>query len=529
MNALRALGFVVSLLAVAYSPAQDLKGNPVAEEARLLGAKGFTSGKPTQPSTAAFKPSSSRPMLAAYAKAAGDSKAEQDSFLQAANATMEALEEVMRPYGAKHDAAAALAFTTLILLADKLDSFDPEKGFPVLIETFQKSLETPKVRAATDRQKQDFYEVCVGHATLAIMMSSGATDATKRDAAKRVSEQLLESLLGASPSQFNFSGNRLTLKPKAAPPVVATAGLAPGFTHGQPQGWTEDSGWLIAAAPKADSNDDRSLHAMMRFLPSIPASGNIGDALTKTWATALPTEMAGKAGGMVFRRYVGDGLAAYFICGVGREKTREFDTAFTLYMVDCKTHWQPIVLAQTYHNEFSSVGSGHSEKFTWPTTQKIADQMLATLRCPPAKGLPIATKESLVGDYTFGNGAAQNWVNVYTGATSTTFWSSGGSLKLAANGSFEWSLSVASGAVGATRFQGEKGRGTYTVQGDLLVLKFTWHDPSLSAPPKERRYRIAGVTKFSDGKRITVLLSDLMTVPSLSTMGPGLDWFLAEK
>ncbi len=526
MKAVRIALFALLGFSSVWSSAQSLADNPLLQAGNQIGATGFAPGTVVKPTATAFKPASGRVYLPAYAKLAMDTKERQELFLTVAEGVAKAIEDIAGPLGHKNDAAVALAFTTVVLVAVQTAADVNDKAFPPLIERFQKTLDTANVRQATDRQKQEFYELCVGHAALVLTLASASDGADDEKAVKQVATRLLDSLLGATASQFTIKGTEITLKPSRPAAAATSSGLAPGFTYSKSSRWTETSGWLMKEAVSENSNG-RQAHAMVRFLPAIPAQGNMGDALRKTWAQSLPAEMAGKASGMVFRRYTGDGLVTQFIYGVGREKTREFDTAFTVLMIDCKTHWQPIVLAQTYVNQFSTAGSGQSEQFSWPATQAVAEELFASFRCPTAKGMALASAESLVGNYAFGNGAAQNWVNIYTGATSSTFYSAGGELKLAKNGTFEWQMSIASGGVGTTRFQGEKGKGTWSIEGDQLIVKFTEYDKSLSAPPKERRYKIAGVTNFSDGKKVVILLSDLTILPALSTISPGSSWFVS--
>lgn len=525
--------FACLALCAAPARAQLLAGNAVAEAASAIGKKGFSAGKPTKPTATAFKRSASPVALNKYVEAALDTKEERKALLDLAQDVAKSFEEMGGRLGHKNDVAVALGFTTFLLVTIQTDQEIDDSAFGSLVERFQKTLDTDKVRKASDRDKQALYEVCAGHSALVLTSAAGASDPAESDAVKKLAARLLDSLIGATASQFTFKGSEVTFKAKsdskpqpAAKP--APGGIAPGFSYSMPKGWAENNGWLVKEDLTSENRGSTRTFANIRLLPAQPAQGNIGEALRKVWAQFIPAELANNASGMVFRRYTGDGLVTQFIYGVGREKGRDFDTAFSLYMVDCGAYWQPVVLAQTYENSFSAAGSGFSERFSWKTTQAIAEELFATFRCPAAKGATLASMDSLVGNYAFGNGAAQNWVNIYTGATSTTFWSSGGELKLVKNGTFEWRLTIASGSIGATNFQGEKGKGTWSVQGDHLIVKFTEHDRTLSAPPKERRYKIAGVTHFSDGKKVVILLSDLTILPSLSTITPGTDWFVSD-
>jgi len=75
--------------------------------------------------------------------------------------------------------------------------------------------------------------------------------------------------------------------------------------------------------------------------------------------------------------------------------------------------------------------------------------------------------------------------------------------------------------VGALQFASDSSQGTWDIQGDLLLLNAT--------TGKDRKYRIAGLTSFSDGVKVAVLLSRLDAPVNAVTTGNKRDWFSTKK
>ncbi|HRC59283.1 MAG TPA: hypothetical protein PKU97_25345 [Kofleriaceae bacterium] len=288
----------------------------------------------------------------------------------------------------------------------------------------------------------------------------------------------------------------------AAPAVTLAPGaLAPGFTFSPPQGFTQDSGWHIGSW--RDGNDVTS--ALVRFPPAVVAKGSYSDALRAAWQSYIPAELTGRASATVFRRYVGNGLFAQFMTARGPEKNRRNDSMFSLFLIDCGAAWQPMVVAQTYQSE--GAGIDMSTGFSFPRSADIAETLLATLRCPGPLGQPIVDVRSLAGNYHFGNGASMDWINVYTGATSTTFVSYGGRLHLKDNGTFDYEYSSASNQGAGTKFAGIRANGTWKIEGDTLLVTYAKYDQGDSYRKKGERYRIASSMLFDDGNKLTILRS----------------------
>lgn len=307
------------------------------------------------------------------------------------------------------------------------------------------------------------------------------------------------------------------------PPTPAASGALPeGFAFSPPEGWIVEGAWHVFR--KGEGGNDRSFRtAFIRFPPSIGAGNDMGAALRELWKQVVPAELAARHSSMVYRRYLGDGLHAQFIHGLGREKDRRSDSLYSLYLIDLGSRWQPMVVAQTYDDPDMNVGAivERMASSSYGDTARFAETFLATLRCPSAKGRALVSKEALVGDYSYGFGTSLQWENIYTGATTMTAVSGGGTLDLKADGSYAFYYGGASGVVGAQTFGSEKHQGAWELQGDLLLLSAT--------NGKARRYRVAGLTAFSDGVKVAVLLSQLDAPVNAVNCGDRSDWHSTKK
>lgn len=320
-------------------------------------------------------------------------------------------------------------------------------------------------------------------------------------------------------------------RPAAAPVAAAgvgaaTAAVTPappdaagGFTFSMPPGFSQRGGWFVASHVENRGGGDEIASALVKPLPALAAQGSMSEALRLLWRQHVPAELKDRGGAMIYRRYVGDGVPAWFISGRGRETGRQADSLFTLYLLDCGKAWQPLLVAQTYEEPGNPVAAGvaFSANTSYDRSAAMAEPFLASLRCPAGKGKPLVDRAALVGDYSFGSGASQMWVNVYTGATSMTAVTYGGTLNLKADGRYDYSFSGASGVVGAMNIQTDNARGRWEVQGDLLVLT---RDNG-----KQTKYRIAGLTQFPSGEKGAVFMHRLDLPVNPLTVTNGGDYY----
>ena len=530
---MRSVRGLLSLIGLTMLVAPAL-ANPLFTAVSQLGETGFSTKPAPSNSPTSFTPSNSRPILDQLAEGAGESAEERKAIREIMAEVEKGYKELAKAEKLENDGAAALAF--LISLLHELqtgEALTEEKGWQDFTNKLRASLDTPEIRGATNAQKQDLYDLAIGTSGITVfMISSLGEDAKAAELLKDFASKTLRSLAGIEPRQLSVKNGLMTLKARGSAPATSPTtnppagigGLAPAFTYALPQGWKKDGAWHIAEI--VDQGD--VTRALVRFPDAIPAQGNMGAALNELWKQHIPKEGQGKQGSIIFRRYVGDRLLSQFICGRFREPGRDADTAFMLMLIDCKTHWQPVVIALTFDSTFKP-GKYFSATFKYPYAMAQAEHLLATFKGPPAAGGPLVDKEALVGEYGFGSGATQDWVNIYTGASSMTFVSYGGTLNLKADGKFAYTFSSASGAVGATTFRGAKGSGSWVIQGDQLICTFTEYDQGDGYKVKEHRYRIGGVTLFPDGTKIVVLLNDLERPINATYTGDSSNWYSTKK
>lgn len=472
-----------------------------------------------------FKPSGSHPYVKTYTDdlgLTGDARSALESGLDGIFTNYAKQSESM---GQANDPATAYGFSVSLLYSLATGKALDDKAFLVLNNKVRAALSDIQ---ASDAQKQEFYEWSLCNSGLVITVAGAAKDEASTKQLRRLAEAQLLALTGAKLDQITLDGSIASIAgvPRQEP-SASVGGRASGFSFAIPEGWSENSGWIVATKAKGSSISS----ALIRIPDAVPATGSFSDALHAAWNRYVPSEIRDRASGMVYRRYIGDGLFSQFIIGSGPEAGRSWDTLFTVFLIDCGSTWQPVVLAQTWRSTYGQNPSGGSlsAQFSFPETCDLAEVMLATFKCPAAKGKPIVDKSALVGDYGYGSSGVMNWQNIYTGSVTMTINSYGGTLSLNADGSFTDTFASANGAVGATQFRSSKGAGTWSISGDILVLKYSMYDQGDSYVRKEYKYRIAGLVTFSDGVKVAVLKTNLNQPVNSVTVANSSDYFTTKK
>lgn len=528
MNRLPALLF---LCAVAMTSAQE--DNPLLKAVAQLGKTGFKSGSLPASSAGTYKPTGSRPAIQRTVALFATDEEEKKAFRQIIEVFVKNYEDGVKGSPLENEAIGTIA-TCMVGMKALSEGKDMSEG---AIESAYKSLlvtlNTDEIKKATNQQKQDASDTFLAQYGLFASLYQAVESKEQKAKLSEATGKLLMALTGTEPGQITMTDKEFAIMPAKNDDVV---GNAPGFTYAS-EGWTPNQGWLIKSKAEASGGGGtRTTSAMIRFLPAVPVGKGVGELLGDLWKTNVPSELGDRISGMVFRRYVGDGIPAFFVVGSGMEKGRDCDSLFTLIIVDCKTHWQPVVLAQTYE-ETSTFRTGieMSARFSFNESAPLAEEMLKTFRCPSGKGRPLFDSSSLVGDFGYGNYASMDYVNVYSGASSTSYVSYGGILNLKSDGNFVFSYSSASSQYSsATQFGGQKGAGKWTVEGDLLKLRFTSFEQIVNGVKdgyqlKEKTYRICSSTTFPDGVKIVILKDRLDVAVNAQTVGDKSEWYSTKK
>ncbi|MEI8283012.1 MAG: DUF6683 family protein [Armatimonadota bacterium] len=525
--------FIAAVLSLCIAAACNAQlapeNNPIVKAANLVGEKGLPKIAKQTKSPTVFKASPDRSFIKAYIEKSFDSDKERQAVFSVFSDVFKSFDSTAKGAGFADDASAAYAFAVSLLVSIGTGKELNEEAFPVLIGEFQTYFDQPGIQKATDKQKEEAYQYALCSVGSIVVYASTVKTEQDQEKVKLAALLTLKNLLGVEIEQITLKGTETTIKGTASD-TQSSGGTAPGFSFEIPQGWVKEttSPWYASRVYAINGRDLTS--ALIRFMPAVPAKGSFSDAIRKAWKEGVPAELADKASGMVFRRYIGDGLFTQFIFGKGVEKDRKYQSLYSVYLIDCGSTWQPVVVAQVWDPAGgSSPGGDMSAGFSFPTSADLAEVMMKTFKCPSAKGKPIADKSAIVGDYSYGTQSQLQWENIYTGASTMTFVSFGGTLNLKADGTFTYTFASASGQVGATKFGSAKGHGTWSIQGDLLITKYLDYDQGDSYKRTEETFRISGVVSFSDGSKVSVLAKNLKKPINACTVADNSDYYTTKK
>lgn len=525
--------------AAALSQAQAPKDNPVANALLNVGAKGLAPSERASDSASKFSPGSEVYVEKYFKELFGEDEAVK-LFTEVARELIKGYAAEAKANKYENDAGAAAGFALVIYYSILTGAEINEQGIASTIFAVSSALNVPEVRNASNTQKQQVYEWTLSSVALLLATAQSAKEPADINRLKELAKAQLYLVFGVKQEDISVKDGKLYIKGTGAATTSEPAktqpssggGLVPGFTYTLPSGWTQEAGWIAGRHIEGGSGGRtrRISSAFFRMLPAVPANKNVGEILREQWKLHVPAELANNASGMVYRRYIGDQLPAHFICGRGREKGKISDSVFSLFVIDCGDMLQPFVIAQTYEEPDDSFTTGieMSAGFSFPTSAKVAEDFLKTFQMPKAKGKPLIDKSALVGNYHFGSGAGLEWVNVYSGASTYSYVSYGGTLNLAANGTFTYTYSSASGVGGATSFRGAKGNGKWTLKGDILECVYENYDQGDGYKVKAHTYRVAGVVQFSDHK-VIILKSNLDQPINATTVGDSSEYYSTKK
>lgn len=473
--------------------AQD---NPLEAAARDLGRRGLSEAAPPGVSPTRFRPSGSRVTVDAFLRAYLEDPEEREALRTSLLRSLEDYETSAAGTPAQADASAALAYAVSVLWSLAADREIDGAAYRSLFDRLRATFDTAELRAAGDLHKQRVYERALCSAGLVQIVAAAVDDPPRlRGLARRE----LRALVGADVERIRLDGSRVSIQGTAVPiaaPVVP--GRVPGFTFSPPAGWTVEDGWHVQR--------EKDAAARVRLLPPVPATANPGTVLRDLWLKEIPKELAVLYGTMVYRRRIGDGLLDYFIRGAGRETGRKADTLFSLHLVVCGTQWQPVVVALAVDVATPEAYAALGDR---------AEALLATFRCPTGAGRGFASRDSLKGEYGFGTRAGLDGVSAGTFDAGDV--DVGGTLSLRADGDYAYAFQGDVEAAAALGIFPGADQGRWTLEDDLLVLR-----PTTGRP---RRYRLAGLTQFTSGPKVAVLLSRADQAPHAGLLGRRADWF----
>lgn len=527
--------FAIGIFALAGLIEADWSENPILKLSQKIGETGLSAKPAPEISPLKFKPSGKRLIVKPYAAEIGSTAEERDALESAMISLFESYEGIAKEIEVENDGALALGFSVAILYSVAKGSELDDAAFLTLSERFQSTFNTDEIKKIPDLKKQEFYEISLCTSSLVLALNAAVQDEDGKAKMKELAKAQLKLLLGIEIEQISLNGEKVSIKgiskTSDTKTVTSPTGETPkDFSYTLPSGWVDENGWKSGSLVEARSgggNDVTSAH--VRFLPAMKPSGSFSDALRKAWADGVPDPLKKSASGMVYRRYLGDGIVADFIFAIGKDGVNKLDASYTVYLLDLGSVWLPMVVAQTYVDAYDGPGGDMSAGFSFGKSADLAEVFYKSFQCPSAKNRVFVDKASVVGDYSYGTSSSLQWENIYTGATSMTFVSYGGTLNIKADGSFTYTFVSASGQVGAAKFGNAKGAGKWRIERDLLICDYTSYDQGDSYKRTKETYRIAGLVQFSDGQKVIVLKTKLDLPMNPVTVSDRTDYYSTKK
>lgn len=176
----------------------------------ILGAEA-ESGPAPSPAVAAasrFKPSGTRLYLSELARSLASDAEGRRALLQVFEAGLKAYEEGAAESGFVNDLAGAMAYfigvSYYLIRGEEPD----EKGLDEVGLALRRSMDTPRVKAISDPEKQRFYELMIGLGTyLAAVYGQAARDGDEKatEAVRKAAGESLRGFLGLDPASIRIT------------------------------------------------------------------------------------------------------------------------------------------------------------------------------------------------------------------------------------------------------------------------------------------------------------------------------------
>ena len=488
--------------------------NPVAEAVRNFGKTGLKAATAPKSSPTAFKPSPDHPFLTNLANKAGLEGAERKGFLEQSAKAIDKYPELAIEAGLPVDDCtgplALLAFAAINIVKGDEPSQAAALSF---IESLHAALDKPSVRNATDAQKQLFYDECMFRFALYAAVISGALPEDLQESAKGGANDLLFTFFGVGIDAFVVTDDTALI---LSPAELRTMYLAPGLNINLPSGWKDMGAYYQRETKVVVKGKEETQGCRVYILKAVRATGNKRSAILKQMELDAVLGCGTILGELVFSARVGNQLAANFLVGnlIGPEPTDM--SACSLYMVDCVQYLQPILVTQYNSNPaYWDSEDGKAPLASLSETTKFAVEFLAGLQHTEAQGRPLTNVSELSGSYFFGQEAHDIVSMEYFGMDTPPPASTNGTLNLKPDSSFSF---ASSGESAKGKPVKTKGSGKWSLEGDILVLKFAQYDDGSGPIAKEVRYKFCGATATLDGRKCLVLMPDVNAVPSLTTL-----------
>jgi hypothetical protein len=409
--------------------------------------------------------------------------------------------------GADRDVAAATSLFISQLWGIVRQTEMTEEAGDALHAQIVGALAGPEVARMSDADKQKYWEFCLGFPVFVLGMKEVATEPSAQEDLRKIAAAGFESLIGVNPHLVDLGPQGMVVRAgleeaarkvredeaAAANPAPAASGPGvSGITYAPPAGWSrENANWAtIFRATLADVNNDgsRDSNGQGRHAASIYVMSPrtlTGDAHTTFDAVWREQFEAFELGDTIvhYRARIKSGLVIHYMGRFFNRKVRNdrsLKNYAVLYLVDLGGgKVQPIsavvepVSASTGMDSFKE--SAAFGALWWPLAALLDSVQPVGGPAPyPAGGFFAASE--LRGDWETSSSAyGGSYVNALTGANAGVAVSSaGGSFRLGADGTYDYSFAFASshpqfGNSGGSTKHG----GRYRFDGDIVLIEPT--------------------------------------------------------
>lgn len=458
-----------------------------------------------------FKRSAEWVMLPELAKTLAPDEAERAAVLQLLEAGTQEARKLLAAEGAENDVVAATALFMTQLWQVARDKELPEAHVDALheqiVRVYSEAKSLEEIGRMPDRDKQRYWEFCVGFPVFVLGMKEVVTEASALADLRAVASAGFNSLVGVKPELVDIGAQGLVVRAglqeameKQAQPTPQKS--APGVSYTEPSGWTkEEAGWAtIYRATLTDVGRDgkpvanpESQHAASIFvLPTRPAPGGGGKHFDAVWREQFGSFVLGDTVAH-YRSRLKSGLVIHYM---GRffprpnQEQNALDTYGVLYLVDLGDRVQPITATVVPGRKQFGMATYMQDD----AMQALAWQLFGFLdSIKPSEGTAphpsggVFSPSDIHGKWNSSSSAFGGfYVNSVTGASAgAAIHSSGGYFHILPDGTYSYSLAyysqnpVIGNSSGYTKHQG-----TYTLNGDVF----------LGHPSKEIGYKFTNCT-----------------------------------
>ncbi len=208
MRPLLAFVLLASSLVAWARPAEE--ANPALTAVRALSAKGVSGAATAATGPTKFTYSGQRLLLNDFVKNLFDDAETQQVVREALVQFLNDYDKEAATRGRAHDVAGAAADSLSLFVTIVSGKEIPDEQVTKATGQLRKALDTPEMRSATDRQKQEASETLLLQAGLAVVLAAGANDENQDSIVNAVNE-MTKALIGVEASKLAFNADGIRI------------------------------------------------------------------------------------------------------------------------------------------------------------------------------------------------------------------------------------------------------------------------------------------------------------------------------